>query len=445
MLTEISTPETFTEESFHAFHRRNVVTVPNWLQSLRQNGWRRFADVGFPSIKDEEWKYTNVAPLIKTHFDLRDADNTSSIDSASFYCAETENSSAVFVGNQFREDASKFGAVPDGVAIVDIVKAASDPKYSEVVRQHLGSVVDYVANPFTALNTAFLSSGGVLIYVPRDVKLETPLSLSFLPDASRKAPVAFSRVLIIAEQGSELTLIENYTSSSDATYFTNAVVEIVLHDNARVEHLKLQREGKEAFHVASTAVVLGPNSFYDTTAINMGAKLSRHDIRVTFAAEGAECRVDGLYLVTDDQHTDTHSVIDHAKPNCSSHQLYKGILDGRSRAVFNGKIFVRHDAQKTDAMQTNKNLLLSNEARVDTKPQLEILADDVKCAHGAAVGQIDEEELFYLQTRGLPPDVGRNLLTYGFAEEIVAKINFDSIKRQLNETVLNRLQAQFES
>ena len=226
---------------------------------------------------------------------------------------------------------------------------------------------------------------------------------------------------------------------------TNAVIEIALRDGARLEHYKVQRESIDSFHVAATNATLGTNASYDSTAINFGAQLCRHDVVVNMTKEGAECWVDGLYVVSSGQHTDTHSVIDHQQPHCTSHQLYKGILDGKSRAVFNGKIFVRHGAQKTDAMQTNKNLLLSKEARVDTKPQLEILADDVKCAHGAAVGQIDEDEMFYLQTRGIHAELARNLLTYGFAEEVINKIKVESIKLQLDAAVLNRLNARLEA
>jgi Fe-S cluster assembly protein SufD len=234
-------------------------------------------------------------------------------------------------------------------------------------------------------------------------------------------------------------VIENFVSRNGARYFTNAVAEVVLKDGASLEHYRLQRESNQAFHVTTTAAELGRSSRYDTTSINLGAQLARHDISVVMDHEGAETSVDGLYMVGSDQHTDTHSVIDHKQPHCNSHQLYKGILDGNGRAVFNGKIFVREGAQKTDAMQTNKNLLLSDKARVDTKPQLEIFADDVKCAHGAAVGQIDQEELFYLETRGIAPELGRNLLTYGFAEEVIAKIKIESIRLELDETVLRQL------
>jgi Fe-S cluster assembly protein SufD len=267
--------------------------------------------------------------------------------------------------------------------------------------------------------------------------------LLFISDG--RVPASFQRVLVVAEEHSNATLVESYVSINESQYLNNAVVEIVLKDGARLEHYKVQRESVGAFHIATTAADLGANATYDATTINFGAQLSRHDFRVTMDSEGAECWVDGLYLVTTGQHTDTHSVIDHRKPHCSSHQLYKGILDGKSRAVFNGKIYVRHDAQKTDAMQTNKNLLLSNEARVDTKPQLEILADDVKCAHGAAVGQIDEDELFYLETRGIHTDLARNLLTYGFAEEVIGKIKIESIRKQLDKAVLNRLNARLEA
>jgi Fe-S cluster assembly protein SufD len=219
---------------------------------------------------------------------------------------------------------------------------------------------------------------------------------------------------------------------------------VVVKQRARVEHCRLQQESLQAFHIATTSVELESASSYNSTAINLGAKLARHDISVVMDHEGAECWVDGLYVVGNDQHSDTHSVIDHKQPRCTSHQLYKGILDGNARAVFNGKVFVREGAQKTDALQTNKNLLLSPNARIDTKPQLEIYADDVKCAHGAAVGQLDQDELFYLQARGINPELGKNLLTYGFAEEVIEKIGIESIRGELDKAVLQRLHAQLD-
>jgi Fe-S cluster assembly protein SufD len=446
MATETARQENSYQEAFRALQETQSDQHVSWLARLRENSMARFEELGFPSVKDEEWKYTNVAPIARAAFAPRlvaAAAGSSDVEKlASFSVVEAETSQLVFVNGLLRDDLSALTALPREVVAIDLSQAIADERYSEIVRRYLAREADYVAHGFIALNTAFIS-GGAFVYIPQGVVLTTPIHLLFISEGNQTAN--FPRVLVVAEANSSATLIESYVSTADDTYFTNAVVEIVLEEGARLEHYKVQRESAEAFHVATTVADLGANSSYDSTAITFGAALSRHDINVTMDHEGAECWVDGLYLVTSAQHTDTHSVIDHKQPHCTSRQLYKGILDGKSRAVFNGKIFVRHGAQKTDAMQTNKNLLLSNEARVDTKPQLEILADDVKCAHGAAVGQIDEDELFYLETRGLHYDLARNLLTYGFAEEVIGKIKIESIRAQLDEAVLNRLNARLEA
>ncbi len=443
MATEIIQNETSYQRAFRSQQSRKHSNSNSWLARLRQNAMHHFSEFGFPSVKDEEWKYTNVAPLAKIDFEVSGGQANSTFDLAEFTYPETAGSQLVFVNGVLRDDLSNLASLPNGMVVIDLSAAVEDERYGDIVWQHLAQGADYVANGFAALNTAFLTSGAFL-YVPKNLVVEAPLHLVFISDPCAAPEVSFPRVLVVADEHSSVSLIESYAATSEEVYFTNAVVELALKDNARVQHYKVQREGRKAFHVATTVADLGRDSNYDATTITLGAQLSRHDIAAIMDNEGAECRVDGLYIVTTDQHTDTHSVIDHRKPNCRSHQLYKGILDGNSRAVFNGKIFVRHDAQKTDAMQTNKNLLLSKDARVDTKPQLEILADDVKCAHGAAVGQIDEDELFYLETRGIHPDLARNLLTYGFAEEVIANISVDSIRRQLDEAVLNRLNARLE-
>jgi len=444
MVTELATQNNSFQEAFRNLQESQ--TAASWLSRLRENAMARFEEIGFPTTKEEEWKYTNVTPIARTGFTPQPSDETSRLagDFAIFEIAETRDSQLVFVNGQLRNHLSSLTALPAEVVVLDLSQALADERYSEMARAQLARHADFVASGFTALNTAFIHHGA-FVYIPRGITVEVPLQLLFISDPVEVKKLTSPRVLVIAEENSKTTLIESYVSAHDAPYLTNAVVEIVLKDGAQLEHYKVQREGAQAFHIATTAVDLGASSSYDTTTITFGAQLSRHDIHVTMDHEGAECWVDGLYLVTASQHTDTHSVIDHRKPHCTSHQLYKGILDGKSRAVFNGKIFVRHDAQKTDAMQTNKNLLLSNEARVDTKPQLEILADDVKCAHGAAVGQIEEDELFYLETRGIHPDLARNLLTYGFAEEVIGKIKIDSIRSQLDEAVLNRLNARLEA
>lgn len=443
MVTELTKPENSYQEVFRSLSERRAASGVSWFDRLRSSAFERFSELGFPSVKDEEWKYTNVAPIARMDFQSLQGESEATGDSqlADLGAFEARDSQLVFVNGKLRDDLSSVAALPETLVAIELSQAVVDDRYCDLVHRHLARSADYVASGFAALNTALISEGA-FIYISKDVTTQAPLHLLFISDGA--AAATFPRVLVIAEANSSATLIENYVSTRDAQYFTNAVVEVVLKDGARLEHYKVQRESIAAFHVATTVADLGANSSYDATTITMGAELSRHDVGVTMDHEGAECWVDGLYLVTTGQHTDTHSVIDHRKPNCSSHQLYKGILDGKSRAVFNGKVFVRHDAQKTDAMQTNKNLLLSNEARVDTKPQLEILADDVKCAHGAAVGQLDEDELFYLETRGIHHELARNLLTYGFAEEVIGKIKIDSIRKQLDEAVLNRLNAQLE-
>jgi Fe-S cluster assembly protein SufD len=425
------------------------VPGPSWLERLRESAMDRFDELGFPAVTEEEWKYTNVGQIARNAFNPTAAgpDSHAKLSEpqvAQFTYPEAETRRLVFVNGIFDARHSSSSDVPIGVITVDFAEALRSERFSEIMREYLGRTVDYDENGFTALNSAFIGSGA-LIVIPKDVSVAVPMHLLFVADSAQASPAVFPRVLIVAEENSSATIIESYNGVGSDPYFTNAVVEIVLKDGARLTHYKIQNESPAAFHMATTRADLGHNSSFDTTNITLGAQLSRHNLEVIMDHEGAECWVDGLYIVGDGQHADTHSVIDHKQPHCTSHQLYKGILDGKSRAVFNGKVFVRHGALGTDANQTNKNLLLSNDAQIDTKPQLEILADDVKCAHGAAIGQLNDDELFYLYSRGIHRDLARNLLTYGFAEEVIAKIKVESIKAQLDEAVLNRLHARLEA
>lgn len=443
MVTQTIKEQSAYGADFRQFQAQTVADA-SWVKRLRESAFDRFEQLGFPAMHEEEWKYTNLAPLSKMVFERQAVQNLSEdYRLEQFTYEETRRSQLVFVNGIYRAEMSALDALPEGIVVLDLADALRDERYSEVVREHLARGADYNVNGLTALNTAFLSSGA-FVHVPQGARVETPVHLLFLSDSRAMRPVSFPRVLFVGERESAATLIESYASVDDGAYWTNAVVEIVLGDGARLEHYKVQRESAQAFHIATTTAELGRNSVFETTTITLGAQLSRHNIAVRLDDEGASCRVDGLYIVGAGQHTDTHSLIDHLKPHCTSRQLYKGILDGKSRAVFNGKVFVHKDAQQTDAQQTNRNLLLSKEARVDTKPQLEIFADDVKCAHGATVGQLEEEELFYLISRGLHPELAQNLLTYGFAEEVIAKLKIESIKSQLDETVLNRLHAKLE-
>lgn len=447
------TTQTIKEQSaysgaFRALQNRHRSASATWVERLRESAFDRFDLLGLPTTSEEDWKYTNVAPLAKLNFLPAVPVDTSisaetSLPLEAFTYQESRRSQLVFINGVYHSDLSNLDTLPDGVVALDIAEALADETYESVMREHLAREADYNDNGFTALNTAFFE-GGAFILVQEGVNVSSPLHLLFLSDQKASGSLSTPRVLVVGRRDSTATLIESYSSVEDVAYWTNSVTEIVLEDGARIEHYKLQHESTEAFHTATTAADLGRNSTFDTTTITLGAKLSRHNIKVKLDHDGASCHVDGLYIVGSGQHTDTHSLIDHLQPHCTSRQLYKGILDGNSRAVFNGKVYVHPGAQQTDAQQTNRNLLLSNDARVDTKPQLEIFADDVKCAHGATVGQLEEEELFYLVSRGLHPDLAQNLLTFGFAEEVIDKIKIESIKAQLGKIVLNRLHADLE-
>lgn len=442
MVAEATKEKSTYAEAFAEFSENLSSNEASWAQRLRENAMERFEQLGFPTIEEEDWKYTNLAPIAKTEFEPVLGTQTVVLDKsalASFAYAEAEGGRLVFVNGIYSRELSSLEALPAGVVAQNLKDALSGEK-AEVVRERLARYADYNSNGLTALNTAFISEGAFLL-IPKGVRAQAPIHLLFIASTQSSPMVSFPRVLVVAETGSEATVIESYASAQDSRYWTNAVAEIVLEDGARLEHYKVQRESLQAFHTATTQVELNANSNFNTTTITLGARLSRHNVNVLMKARGAECHVDGLYLVGAQQHADTHSLIDHAEAHCTSRQLYKGILDGNGRAVFNGKVFVHSGAFQTDAQQTNRNLLLSNEARVDTKPQLEIFADDVKCAHGATVGQLEEEELFYLISRGLKPELAQNLLTYGFAEEVINKIAVQSIKAQLDEAVLNRLHA----
>jgi Fe-S cluster assembly protein SufD len=445
MMSQAIKEQSVYSEAFREFAARIGEGGPSWLTQMRERAFERFEDMGFPTTGDEDWKYTNVAPLVRRTFKVADEDGATKLDSDTveqFVYEEARRSRLVFVNGIFNRELSSLGALPQAFVAEDLVAALAG-KHAEPVRENLGRLSEQARDAFSSLNTAFLRDGA-LLFVPSGVAIEAPVQLLFLSTQTAAESMVFPRVLVVAGRDSRLDIIESYAASGDGTYFTDAVVEVFVGEGARVTHCKVQDESESAFHIASTRAELGRDSFYDLTTITLGAHLSRHNIEVKLDNEGAECHVDGLYIVGTGQHADTHSLIDHRKPNCTSRQNYKGILDGHSRAVFNGRVFVHEGAYRTDAEQSNKNLLLSSDARVDTKPQLEIYNDDVKCSHGATVGQLEEEELFYLLSRGLRRDLARNLLTYGFAEEIVAKIKFESIRAQLDRAILNRLRARLE-
>ncbi len=434
----------------------SVVTGNNYLQSLlhgqsqlsasplerlnrlRANAVDRVSALRMPTKNDEEWRFTDISPLTKMSFQPMRITSPLQISNVEhFYLTETATR-LVFVDGVYAPHLSTqlSDATKDSSVVVSNLSAVKSGDLV-TIEPHLGHHAEFQDNVFAALNTAFLHEGALII-VPRNVSVEIPIHLLFI--ATQKEVASHPRCLLIAESGSSVTVLEDYVTLQEEAYVTNTVAEIVLADNAIVNHIRIQRDSNQAFHMASCAVSLARASRYQSVSVALGAHISRYNLNVLLTDEDAECTADGLALISNRQLADTHACIDHTKPHCTSRQLHKCIVDDAAHAVFNGKIIVRPDAQLTNSSQSNRNLLLTSKAQVDTKPQLEIFADDVKCAHGATVGQLDNEEIFYLKSRGLSEITARNLLTYAFGAEIIDRIPITSLKFRLEQTVLEQTQ-----
>lgn len=416
--------------AFDEFERQGQGDTPSWLQALRKGGIAHFAELGFPTTRHEEWRFTNVGPIARTNWQLP------SLTAARV--TEKELGKVLFPGLRARRLVFADGLfVPElsdppvsaGVRIQNLRVATRSP--FPQVTQNLARYARFDENAFAALNTAFIDDGAVIVLPPGHALAE-PVYLLHISTGRTPNVASHPRFLVVAQRGSSLKLLEHYVSLGDAVSFTNAVTEIVVEEGARVEHCKVQEENLASYHVAVIQTHQARNSHLLSHSISMGAALARNNINCVLEGEGIECTLNGLYLGRQQQLVDHHTAIFHNKPNCNSHEFYHGILDDRSQGVFNGKIFVRPEAQKTDAKQTNRNLLLSNDATIDTKPQLEIFADDVRCTHGATIGQLDEESIFYLRARGIGLENARKMLLHAFASEIVSRITIDPIGDRLD-------------
>ncbi len=405
----------------------------SWLNELRAHAVDRVGALTVPTTRDEDWRFTDISPLTKLSFQpARDAQAIAA-DALQPWALNEAAARLVFVDGIY---APQHSFNNTGLTVENF--AAGLERHGAAVQAQLGRHAAFEHNAFAALNTAFLHDGA-LILVPRGLAPAAPVHLLFI--TTRKHAANYPRCLVIAEPGSALTLVEDYVSLQDEAYFTNAVTEIALAGDAQLHHVRVQREGAEAFHIANCAVSLAPSSRYHSVSVALGARISRFNLGVLLGAEGAQCSIDGLALIGGKQLADTHTLIDHAQPQCTSRQLHKCIVDGAAHAVFNGNVMVRAGAQRTDSAQSSRNLLLSGKARVDTKPQLEIFADDVKCAHGATVGQLDLDEVFYLKSRGLSETAARNLLTYAFGAEVIERIPVATLRQRLEQTVMARTQS----
>jgi Fe-S cluster assembly protein SufD len=414
-----------------------------WLRELRSAAIARFAERGFPTPRDEDWKYTRTAVLEKRAFDCEAVDGAVDMDKINALLqAESAAPRLVFINGRYFPALSRIDDLPAGVTLAGL-NAVLHTK-PDALKGLFGAVALLERHPFAALNAAF-ADDGVYLSIAGGTILEQPLHAVFITTAAQDGRAAHPRILVRAGDNSRATLVERYIALDDAMYplgreyFTNTTVEIKLGNNADLDHYRVQEEGAKAFHVSGVHVLQGRDSRYTGHGVSLGNALLRNDIDMQLAADGAHCDLTGLYLVSGRQHVDIHTRIDHLQPHGTSNEFYKGILDGHGRGVFNGKVIVHPDAQKTDARQVNNNLLLSDNAEADTKPQLEIYADDVKCSHGATVGQLDADAVFYLRSRGVDEAAARHLLTHAFAAEIIEQVEPAALRAYLDTAVMARL------
>lgn len=406
-----------------------------WLRQLRSSALDQFAQRGFPTRREEEWKYTSVTAFEQHTFHAvpaarNDAQAAALIDRLAL--RSNDGHVLVFHNGRYVPSLSSIGRLPAGVTLASVADTLN--ARPEVLEPYL--VDDNTQTVFGVLNTAFMTDGAYL-HFGRGKVLDEPVHLLFLSTEADGA--SHARNLIVAEQGAQATVIEHYAGIDDSVYFTNVVTRIFTDSNAAITHHKLQQESAGAFHFAGIHAVQQRDSRLESHSFSLGGALARNDITTTFDAHGCEATLSGLYLVGGQQHVDNHTRIDHRQPNGTSREHYRGVLGGRSHAVFNGRVIVQPGAQKTNAYQANHNLLLSRDAEVDTKPELEIYADDVKCNHGATVGQLDEAQLFYLRSRGIEEAMARNLLVHAFAHDVIERIRVASLRTRLEQILMARL------
>ena len=430
-------------QAFQRFEANGAGGDPSWARSLRNEAFSRFADLGFPTARrgNEEWKYTDVTPIANAGYAPLLAATPGQVSSGELRpisFGESRWHRLVFVDGKWSRKLSS-ATVPEGSATV-INLAEGMATMPDLVEQHLAGLADYHDNGFTALNTAFLHDGA-LVHIPRGAELKYPVHLVFLTTVKAENASTHPRVLVVAGENSQATIVESYAGITSGSYFSNAVTEIATGQGASLQHYRVQRESDEAFHIHTTQVSLGKDSNYTSVVIDLGGRLTRNNLNVLMGNEGSSCTLNGLYIVSGRQHVDNQVIVDHASPYTTTRELYKGVLDDRSRAVFHGSIVVREGAEKVDARQEDRNLLLSDRAEADTKPAFWIYADDVKCSHGAACGKLDDKALFYLRSRGIDERSARQILTRGFVNEVVETIPNPGVQRRLEALVTTRLES----
>jgi Fe-S cluster assembly protein SufD len=412
--------------------------APAWLPKLRHAAIESFAELGFPKPRDEEWLYTNVSTLASTPFAPSNVTLTEEIREriAGLPLADLGCNRLTFLNGRFVPELSQLQDIPKGVKAGSLASAWKD--HGALLERHFAHYADAKTHAFVALNTAFFEDGA-FIEIPKGAVLQRPLHILQISHGAGQPTVSHPRNLILVGETGQASIIETFVSLEENTTFTNTVTEIVAGQGALVDYTKVQQESDAAYHYARVQVYQERSSSVATHSIQLGSLLTREEVNAVLDGEGAESHLYGLYVIGGRQHVDNHTIIDHAKPHCPSREVYKGVLDGKSQGVFNGKIIVRPDAQKTDSKQSNKNLLLSEDAIINTKPQLEIYADDVKCTHGATVGQIDPEAVFYLRSRGIGVEDAKKLLTFAFANDVMERVKYQPLRERLAERLYARL------
>ena len=424
--------ETFTE---FAKERAND---PRWLRDLRDAGFARFSSVGFPTTRDEDWRFTSVAPIARTPFALPSGKrhHVGALAELSLAVAAAR---LVFVDGRYAPALSSIAGLPAGVTVTSLRSAIAQD--SENLSRHLGRYLDIQRDPFSALNTAFLDDGAY-IHIPRGTVVADPIYLLYVATSDTGPVMTHPRNLIVVEDEGQAAIVEDYFSQgAEGPALNNAVTELVAGGNSSVAHMLIEREHLESYNVSTLRIEQTRSANVSSHSMLLGGALVRNNVHPVLAGEGGECLINGLFIGGGRQHLDNHMLVEHRSPHCASRQFYNGILDEHAHGVFHGRIIVHKDAQRTDAKQTNRNLLLSDDAQIDTKPQLEIYADDVKCTHGATIGQIEDDALFYLRSRGLGETAARRMLLEAFAGEFLEKVRPDTVRAYARRAMEKRLLA----
>ena len=441
-MTVQTRPTAAWETAHAAFAAERRDAAPDWIREIRARGLARFTEIGFPGKSDEEWRFTNVTPIAEGDFRLATSDHGpagTAVDAAAlepFDFPGLPGPLLVFVDGRFSAGLSRVGDLPDGVTVTTLREAAGTTP--DLVRPHLGRLASPEGEPFSALNAAFLDDG-IFVHVKRGVRWAGPVRMLTVATAGSEPFMTHLRNLVVLEDDSEVSVVEDRVSLGEGCSFTNVVTEVIVGANARAHHTVLERQNHASFAVSTVHSDQGRSSAFEAHSALLGGALVRSEIHPQLNGEGADCLLNGFYVPNGSQHHDTNMVVHHAKPHGESRQFYRGILDGKAHAVFSGRIVVYEDAQKTDAVQSDMNLLLSADAVIDTKPQLEIYADDVKCTHGATVGQLDADAIFYMKARGIPEEEARGLLVFAFVNEVLDRMNLVPIREGLATLLAGRL------